>query len=196
MRSTPLSRSSSPGSPEPPQAAASERSLAAAAVASAPSEATMLCTAFGSSTSSSAASSSEREAAIISRAAACRCSTPARSGSSAWSAGIGSSLLEDDPQPSLAQRRIGDRASPQGVRQGDGPSVRADPDEHLVAAPAELHIVAIGEGQLERERGAPGPLGDPQWLALVQRTGRVQLPVQLLPEPPRAANPAPPLPAP
>src|SRR3546814_12860218 len=100
-----------------------------------------------------------------------------------WSSDVCSSDL------SLAQRRIGDRASPQGVRQGDGPSVRADPDEHLVAAPAELHIVAIGEGQLERERGAPGPLGDPQWLALVQRTGRVELAVQLLAEATQGVEP-------
>src|SRR5690606_33227809 len=133
--------------------AASERSRLAAVWANVARVATTSWTAAGSSTSSSATSSRLRVALMTSLAAVCRCSMPARASSSRRSAAM-LAPLEDDLQSAVPQAGIADRLGPQGVRERDRPPVGAHPHQQLVASPAELEVVPIGEGQLERERGA------------------------------------------
>ena len=109
------------------------------------SEPTRSCTDLGSSMSSSAASSRLRVAWIISRAAAWRCSMPC--------VDLVVGVLSHPPRSPRTSPSVcpasGWRRRPAGCRsesgQGDGPPVRPDPDEQLVAAAAQLEVVAIGE---------------------------------------------------
>ena len=64
---------------------------------------------------------------------------------------------ERHPQATVAERGGGDRAAAQRVGQDQGPTIRADAHQQLVAVPADLEVVAVGERQVDARARSPRP---------------------------------------
>ena len=87
---------------------------------------------------------------------------PRRTGRRARQRAWSRAPFEDHLQGATLEAGVGDGLAPQRVGQGDGPTVRADPDQQLVAPAAQLEVVAVGEGQVERQGGPAAAAVDPQ----------------------------------